>query len=63
MEDHIHIMSDLHPSVCLSDYVKQIKVSTSLWMKEGASSPPLRASRKDMGDTVINYIKNQKGAS
>ena len=22
MEDHIHIMSDIHPSVCLSDYVK-----------------------------------------
>ena len=34
VEDHIHIMSDLHPSVCLSDYVKDIKVASSLWMKE-----------------------------
>ena len=34
MEDHIHIMSDLHPSVCLSDYAKHIKVSTSLWIKK-----------------------------
>jgi putative transposase len=33
IEDHIHIMSDLHPTVCLSDYVKDIKVASSLWMK------------------------------
>ena len=33
MQDHVHIMSDLHPSVCLSDYVKDIKVASSLWMK------------------------------
>jgi putative transposase len=33
IEDDIHIMSDLHPSVCPSDYVKEIKVASSLWMK------------------------------
>ena len=27
MEDHVHILSDLHPSVSLADYVKSIKVS------------------------------------
>jgi putative transposase len=30
IEDHIHIMSDLHPSICLSDYVKDIKVASSI---------------------------------
>ena len=29
----------IDPSVCLSDYVKHIKVSTSLWMKEGGKFP------------------------
>jgi len=33
MEDHIHILSDLHPSVSLADYIKTIKVATSLWLK------------------------------
>ena len=39
IEDHIHIMSDLHPSICLSDYVKDIKVASSLWMKETGKFP------------------------
>ena len=34
IEDHIHIFSDLHPSVCLADYVKDIKVASSIWMKD-----------------------------
>jgi REP element-mobilizing transposase RayT len=33
MPDHIHLFSDLHPSVCLSDYIKNIKVASSIWMK------------------------------
>ena len=33
MPDHIHIFSDLHPTLCLSDYVKSIKVSSNAWMK------------------------------
>ena len=39
IEDHIHIFSDLHPSVSLADYVKDIKVSSSLWMKECGKFP------------------------
>ena len=39
MDDHIHIFSDLHPSVCLSDYVKDIKVSTNLWIKKSGMFP------------------------
>ena len=34
LPDHIHIFSDLHPSVSLSDYVKNIKVASNIWMKE-----------------------------
>jgi REP element-mobilizing transposase RayT len=39
MEDHIHILSDLHPSVSLADYVKSIKVATSLWLKQSNDFP------------------------
>jgi putative transposase len=33
IEDDIHIMSDLHPPICLSDYLKEIKVASSFWME------------------------------
>ncbi len=69
IEDHIHIMSDLHPSVCLSDYVKDIKVASSLWMKESNKFLLFEGWQDGYGaftysarekDTIINYIKNQK---
>jgi putative transposase len=69
IEDHIHIMSDLHPTVCLSDYVKDIKVASSLWMKESGMFRVFEGWQDGYGaftysvnekDILINYIKNQK---
>lgn len=69
IEDHIHIMSDLHPSICLADYVKEIKVASSLWMKENGMFPDFEGWQDGYGaftysvrekDMIINYIKNQK---
>lgn len=37
--DHIHIFSDLHPSIALADYIKDIKVASNEWMKESALFP------------------------
>lgn len=69
VEDHIHIMSDLHPSVCLSDYIKDIKVASNIWMKESGMFPDFTGWQDGYGaftyssrekDMIINYIKNQK---
>jgi REP element-mobilizing transposase RayT len=69
MPDHIHIFSDLHPSVCLADFVKSIKVSISLWMKETGKFPDFSAWQGGYGaftysirekDMIIEYVKNQK---
>lgn len=69
VEDHIHILSDLHPSLSLADYVKDIKVASSLWMKECGKFPEFAGWQEGYGaftysikerDTIINYIKNQK---
>jgi len=69
IEDHIHIMSDLHPTVCLADYVKDIKVATNLWMKESGKFPAFEGWQDGYGaftyssrekDMIINYIKRQK---
>jgi putative transposase len=34
IEDHIHILTHIHPSIALSDFVKTIKISSSVWIKE-----------------------------
>jgi REP element-mobilizing transposase RayT len=69
VEDHIHIFSDLHPTICLSDYVKDIKVASSLWMKANGNFPRFEAWQEGYGaftysirekDMIINCIKNQK---
>jgi len=69
MPDHIHIFCDLHPSINLSDLVKDIKVSTNLWIKQSGLFPEFVGWQDGYGaftysirekDMVINYIKNQK---
>jgi len=69
VEDHIHIFSDLHPSVSLADYIKDIKVASSLWMKECGLFPLFKGWQDGYGaftyslkqkDTITNYIKKQK---
>ena len=68
-EDHIHIFSDLHPTVCLSDYVKKIKVASSTWMTESVKFPKFESWQEGYGaftysirekEMIINYVKNQK---
>lgn len=69
VEDHIHIFTDLHPSLSLADLVKDIKVASSLWMKESGCFPNFEGWQEGYGaftyslkekDNVIRYIKNQK---
>ena len=42
MEEHIHILSDLHPSIALADYIREIKVSSAKWMKGTGHFPNFR---------------------
>ena len=57
IEDHIHILSDLHPTVCLSDYVKDIKVASSLWMKESGMFPAFESWQDGYGHSLIQRKK------
>jgi Transposase and inactivated derivatives len=69
VEDHIHIMSDLHPSISLSDYIKEIKVTSSIWMKNSGKFTMFEGWQTGYGaftysirekNMIINYIKKQK---
>ena len=69
MEEHIHILSDLHPSIALADYIKDIKIASSIWMKASGYFPYFRGwgikycaltyAYKER-DILIRYIKNQQ---
>jgi len=69
LEDHIHFLSDLHPTLALADYIKDIKVASSLWIKQSKKYPyftgwadgyaALTYAWRDK-DRIVNYIINQQ---
>jgi putative transposase len=67
--DHVHILSDLHPSVALADFIKDIKVASSIWMKASGKYPLFEGWAEGYGaftyayrdkKMIIKYIKNQE---
>ena len=69
VEDHIHIVCDLHPSIALANLVKDIKVSSSIWIKEKGIYPLFSNWAESYGaftlsirekDKIIKYIMNQQ---
>jgi putative transposase len=69
IEDHIHILCDLHPSVALADFMRDLKTASSVWMKQSGKFPKfagwaegyaaLTYSYRDK-DKIVRYIKNQQ---
>jgi putative transposase len=69
MEDHLHIATHIHPTVALSDLMKDIKVASSHWIKENKMFPGFTNWQDSYGaftysrwdqEMLINYVKNQK---
>ena len=68
-EEHIHLLVDIHPTIAVSTFVKDLKVSTSLWLKQQREFQNFEGWSEGFGiftvshsdkDRVIEYIKNQK---
>lgn len=69
VEDHIHILTHLHPSIALSDLIKDIKVASSIYIKENNLFKNFTGWQNGYGaftysinekERLINYIKNQE---
>ncbi len=68
VEDHVHILTALHPTVSLADYMKEIKTGSSKWVKaegvfpgfvgwqDGSGAFTLSVSEKQ---AVSDYIADQ----
>jgi putative transposase len=68
VEDHLHILTSLHPTVSLADFVKDIKTGSTLWIKENSvfnrfshwqeGYAAFTCCKRDL-DGLIEYIKRQ----
>jgi putative transposase len=69
VEDHIHILTHIHPSVSLAALVKDIKLASSVHIKASNLFPEFDGWQEGYGaftysqkqkETLINYIFNQE---
>ena len=69
VEDHIHILTSLHPTVGLAELVKSVKTSSAKWIKENGVFPQFSHWQEGYGAfthsvlekaALIEYIKNQE---
>lgn len=68
VEDHVHLLVDLHPTISIADFVKTVKVASSKWIKEQGLFSEFRgwqdgyaALTHSLADkpALVEYIKNQ----
>jgi len=69
IEDHIHILTDIHQSLALSDVKRDIKANSSRFIRENNLFPKFEGWQAGYGaftcsyeqlNILTNYIKNQK---
>lgn len=69
VEDHLHIVTHIHPTVALASLVKDIKLAASAHIKENNLFPDFRGWQEgyaaftysiDAKDNLIEYVKNQE---
>ncbi len=69
IENHLHILCDLHPKIALADFMRDLKTSTSIWMKQSGKFSAFEGWADGYAgltyswwdkESIINYIKNQQ---
>jgi putative transposase len=69
VEDHLHIVTHIHPMISLSSLVKDIKLGSSTFIKANRLFPRFRAWQDGYGaftysikekDRLIEYVKKQE---
>ena len=68
VEDHVHILTSLHPTLALADYMQKVKSGSSKWMSDENVFPGFDGWQDGYGaftvswkdkDSVVDYIKRQ----
>jgi putative transposase len=69
VEDHIHILTSIHPSIALADLLRDLKTSMTGWIKDSGVFPGFPGWQDGYGgfavsvdhrSNLIDYIMNQE---
>jgi putative transposase len=69
VEDHLHIVTHIHPSICLANLIKDIKISSNSFIKEKSLFPNFPGWQDGYGaftysnealPNLIRYVQNQE---
>lgn len=69
MPDHVHLFVSLPATLALASFVKELKVSSSKWMKSNPNFPKFTGWSQEYAgfsysiqdkDMIVNYISRQK---
>jgi len=69
IENHIHLLVDIHPTFALSDFMKELKEYSSKWLSKNLNFPDFEGWSVSFAgftynlndkQTIIDYIKNQR---
>jgi len=69
IENHIHLLVDIHPTFALSDFMKDLKEYSSKWLSKNLNFPDFEGWSVSFAgftynlndkQTIIDYIKNQR---
>lgn len=69
VEDHLHIITHLHPTISLASLIKDIKIASSDHIKKNSLFPKFEGWQDGYGaftysikekDRLIEYVKNQE---
>ncbi len=56
VENHLHILTDLHPSIALADFMREIKASSSFWMSRNGLFPSFAGWAEGYGAFTCSYF-------
>ena len=68
-KEHLHLLTGLHPTLALANFVKDIKIASSVWLKQNSNFINFDGWAEGYGaftvshsdrDSVIKYIMSQK---
>ncbi|MFA6401737.1 MAG: IS200/IS605 family transposase [Salinivirgaceae bacterium] len=69
MPEHIHLFVQLHPTIAVSDFVRDLKTSSHAWLDKAPNFPDFESWGKKYcaltydvrdKDMIVYYIKNQR---
>ncbi len=68
VEDHIHILTSIHSTVCLANLVRDLKTSSNWWINKENVFPRFSGWQNEYAaftkshthcEGIVNYINNQ----